>query len=74
MDNKNLFFNLGSILIILMILSLLGILEHPHNKVMVRKSTTTTHPVYYNPYVSRTIVHTPYHYVSPNPYKLQYYN
>jgi hypothetical protein len=73
MDNKNLFFDLGSILIIIILLSLIGILDHPHKKLIVNKSTNIS-PVYHNPHVSKNILYTPYHHVSSNPYKLQYYN
>jgi len=74
MDNKNLFFGLGSILIIIMILSLLGILGPPEKEVILQESRGYNPPFFYKPPVSKTVVYRPEHYVRTNPYKSEYYN
>jgi len=49
MDNKNLFFGLGSILIIIIILNMIGVLGQPSKEVVVHKSSGYLPPAYYGP-------------------------
>jgi hypothetical protein len=74
MDNKNLFFGLGSILVIIMILNMIGVLGQPSKEVVVHKSSGHIPPVYYGPATRKTLVYAPDYYVRPNPYKRRYYN
>lgn len=74
MDNKNLFFSLGSILVIIMILNMIGVLGQPSKEVVVHKSDKYLPPAYYGPSSKKTVVYAPDYYVRPNHYKQQYYN
>lgn len=69
MDNKNLFFGLGSVVIIIIILNIIGVLGQPSKELVVHKSSGYTPPA-----TRKTVVYAPDYYVSPNPYKRQYYN
>ena len=66
MDTKNLFFGLGSILIIIIILSMLGVLEPKHTEeateVVVQRSGD---PVYYGGPYRKNIVYAPDVYTRP---------
>ena len=75
MDNKNLFFGLGSVLIIIMILNMIGVLGQPSKEVVVHKSGGYYYPpAYYRPAARKAVVYAPDYYVRPNPYKRRYYN
>ena len=71
MDSKNLFFGLGSILIIIIILSVLGVLEptqsisKPNTKEVIIQQTP---PVYYGGGYRKNIVYAPDVYTRPRFY------
>jgi hypothetical protein len=74
MENKNILFGLGSILIIIMILTMIGVLGQPSKEVVVHKSSEYSSPSYYGHSTRKAVVYAPDYYVRPNPYKRQYYN
>jgi|UniRef100_A0A6C0CJ65 hypothetical protein len=74
MDNKNLFFGLGSLLIIIIILNIIGVLGQPSKQIVVHKSNGYYPPTFYRPPDRKTVVFAPDYYVRPNRYKHRYYN
>jgi len=79
MDNKKLFYSLGSILIILMIFSMFGIIGNEvhsgsSKEVVVKSGGYYYPPVYYPPPYVKGVVYAPDVYIRPNPYKRRYYN
>jgi len=77
MDNKNLFFGLGSVLLALIILSMLGVLGQTQQpkKVVVHKDIDFYYPPAYGKKANtKAVIYAPDYYVRPNTYKQKYYN